>query len=183
MSLNDMKSLTEMQRRLLEDDDWTVEKLARAEVKELTKVKGIGTATAPKIISEALGIINISSLDSPKGSQYQNVPPRKVVLDWEEQGMNVLEIALASAGALVATKGVSQDLAIEVISAAQSIVNERNLYQGRQTAAIVMSSNPHAVSPAFPEEWLSGKVEPPQMSVRIKANFDQAKAAYVSRIS
>lgn len=51
--LADLRTLTKNLRTLLAGDVWSVEDLAKAKVKDLTKYKGVGKTTAELIIDEA----------------------------------------------------------------------------------------------------------------------------------
>jgi hypothetical protein len=182
MSLNEIKALTEKTRGLLEADNWTIEKLATATVRDLTKYAGIGKATAPRIISEAMGIVNeTGAQDSERLAKelyYQNSPSWKILKDWEKEGMAIEDIAVASAGALAAVKGISMEQSLQLISEAQGIVNKRGLQSSRVVRGGGSIGAVPAISAAFDEEWLNGKVQPPEMSVRVKRNFEEAKQAY-----
>lgn len=182
MSLEQIKSLTEKNRKLLESDDWTVESLATASVKDLTVYAGIGKATATRIISEAAAIVNASGIEESERLErdhyYQRTPPWKIIEDWEEEGMQLVDIALASAISLAAVKGISTELALRLISEAQGMVNKQNL--NKSMVLPPMAQQP-ATSSAFPVEWLSGAVEPPPMGIRIKRNFDRAKEEYEAK--
>jgi hypothetical protein len=83
---------------------------------------------------------------------------------------------LTSARALAALKGIDEALALRLISKAQDLVNKRGLYQSR--IAAVPASPPRQINAAFDEKWLSGEVEPPLMSNRIRRNFEAAQGEY-----
>jgi len=180
MRLDEMESLTAPMVALLEADGWTVETLATATIKALVPYKGIGKVTAKNAIIEAGKLMNREGLDNAKQLEkeyyYQKSPPRKILNDWGSEGLSVQNVALASARGLAALKGIDEVLALRIISAAQSIVNELKLYESR----VSMPSNPGptVASSAFPIEWLDGTVEPPLMGVRVERNFKRAKEAY-----
>ena len=179
MNLNELESVTEQVVTLLEADEWTLDKLSTATVNELVAYKGIGKITAERIIEEAASLLNKKGLEDAdrlaKEYYYQKTPPSKIALDWEKEGLSVTELALTSVRALVALKGIDESLAIQIISAAQDILNERKLYESHLT---IPGSNPKVTSAAFPVEWLSGAVAPPPMAVRVKRVFDEAVSAY-----
>jgi hypothetical protein len=179
MKLSELKTLTTSQAEILEANGWTVKSLAIAEAKILTSYKGIGKVTAQKVISEAANMVNKSGLNEAEALEleryYQKTPSWKVLEDWEMDGLSIQNVALATAGGLAALKGINESQALILISHAQTIVNKQKLYESRQSAP---GAVPKTTSAAFPVEWLSGQVEPPAMSVRVKANFDKAKAEY-----
>jgi len=82
---------------------------------------------------------------------------------------------LSSAQALVALKGIDEQLALRLISAAQDIVNKRGLYESK---IIAPGGSVRQISAAFDERWLSGEIEPPEMSIRIRRNFEEARREY-----
>jgi peptidylprolyl isomerase len=69
MNLDDVKGLGKKQEVLLEAGINSVEKLANANVDELTQLKGIGKATAEKFVSNAKELLNESKEDTPEGKQ------------------------------------------------------------------------------------------------------------------
>jgi ribosomal protein S13 len=182
MKLSELKSLTGPQAATLEANGRTVENLATSTVKQLTAYKGIGKITAQKVIEEAAALINSQGLEDAeqlaKERYYQKAPARKIVEDWvRDDGMILQDIAMASAHALAAVKGIKFDQALEIISAAQDILNKEKLYESRQIGGSVPETVP-ATSAAFPAEWLSGAVEPPPMGARVARNFERAQEAY-----
>jgi hypothetical protein len=180
MRLNDLTTLTKPQVEILETNDWTVERIAAAEVKELTALKGIGQVGAKKAIAEAATLVNTSGLVEAGRLAlevyYQKTPSWKVLEDWEIDGLPIQNVALATAGGLAVLKGIDEGRALILISEAQTIVNKQKLQESRQPAP---GAVPKTTSAAFPVEWLSGQVEPPAMSVRVRATFDKAKAEYL----
>jgi hypothetical protein len=106
---------------------------------------------------------------------YQKAPPAKILKDWEEAGLSLKAVALSSAQALVVMKGIDESLALRLISKAQDIVNERGLYESR---IIAPAGSVRQTSSAFDEKWLSGEVEPPPMSIRVRQNFERAQEEY-----
>ena len=175
----ELKSLKSEALALLEADGWTVEKLAVATVKELVGYKGIGRVGAANAIAEAAEALNEQGLNEAgqlaEENYYQKAPSAKILTDWEDEGLPIEIVALSTSRALAAMKGIDEALALRLISAAQGIVNKRGLYQSR----VVTSGSPvRKTSAAFPEEWLSGKVEPPQMSIRVRRNFEAAQREY-----
>jgi hypothetical protein len=95
--------------------------------------------------------------------------------DWEDDSLPIEAVALSSAQALAALKGIGESLALRLISKAQDLVNERGLYQSR----IVTPGGPtRQINSAFDERWLSGEIEPPSMSIRVRRNFEKAQREY-----
>jgi hypothetical protein len=182
MSLSDIGALNQKQAAMLEFDEWTVEKLAVATVKKLTEYIGIGKITATGTIAEAIEILNERGLDEAKDlaleHHYQKASraTRATILKhWEDSGLPIKAVALSSARALAALKGIDETLALQLISNAQGIVNKRGLSQSR----IVAPGSPlRQTSAAFDERWLSGEVEAPPMSIRVRRNFEEAKKEY-----
>jgi len=72
MNLEDVKGVGKKQEVLIEAGIDTVEKLANANVDELTQLKGIGKATAEKFVSNAKGLLGDSNKDSSDGSTVEN---------------------------------------------------------------------------------------------------------------
>lgn len=175
----ELKSLKDVPLALLEADGWTIEKLATATAKELVIYKGIGRVGAAKIIAEAAEILNEQGLaDADRMASeryYQKVPLAKVLTDWEEDGLPIKNVALTSARALGALKGIDEALVIRLISAAQDLLNERGLHQSR---VYMPGTSVRQINSAFDEKWLSGKVAPPPMSIRVRRNFEAAQKEY-----
>lgn len=174
----ELKSLKSEAAALLEADSWTVEKLAVATVKELVAYKGIGRVGAAKIIAEAVDALNATGLEEAEGMAtehyYKKFAPETILKDWEADGLGVKTVALSSsARALAALKGIGEALALQLISAAQNIVNERGLYQSQT----VLAGPVRQTNAAFDEKWLSGEVEP-AMSIRVRRNFEVAQREY-----
>jgi post-segregation antitoxin (ccd killing protein) len=178
MSL-ELKSLKSEAVALLEADGWTIENLAVATVKRLVSYRGIGRVGAAKAIAEAAKLLNERGLKDANRLAveiyYQKAPPAKILEDWENDGLPIKAVALTSARALAALKGIDEPLALRLISEAQGIVNKRGLYQSRTVAP---GGPTRQTSAAFPEKWLSGEVEPPGMSIRIRRNFEAAQREY-----
>jgi hypothetical protein len=178
----ELKSLKAEPSALLEADGWTIEKLAVATTKELVAYRGIGRVGAAKIIGEAIEMLNEQGLDDADRLAteyyYQKSTLTKILLDWEEGGLSLEAVALASGRALAALKGIEESLAMRLISKAQDLINERALHQSWTIAAAggIRQSNP-----AFDTRWLSGEVEPPPMSVRVRRNFEAAQREYQER--
>lgn len=179
MSLSDIGALNHTQAAMLEFNNWTIEKLAVATVRELVAYKGIGKKTATKAITEAAEILNEQGLDEADQlateHYYQKASPARVLTDWEKGGLSIEVVALSSARALAALKGIDEALAPRLISAAQGIVNKRGLYQSR---IYMPGISVRQINAAFDEKWLSGEVEPPSMSIRIRRNFEQIQREY-----
>lgn len=175
----ELKSLKREALELLEEDGWTIEKLATTTVKKLIVYTGIGRVGAAKAIAEAVEILNEQGLEDAeqlaKGRYYQKASLARVLTDWEDEGLDIQDVALASSRALAALKGIGEDLAIRLISKAQGLVNERGLYESK---AVPYGGTPRETSAAFPTAWLSGAEEPPPMSTRVRRLFDRAKKAY-----
>lgn len=175
-----MDALNEDQVSRLARDDWTIEKLAVATVKELVSYKGIGRVGAAKIIAQAAGIMNRGLMEDANKlaieHYYQKAPAAKILTDWEDEGLPLKNVALTSARALAALKGINEALALRLISKAQDLLNERGLYQSRM--AVSGDSAAHQANAAFDEKWLSGEVEPPPMSIRVRRNFEAAQREY-----
>jgi hypothetical protein len=184
MSLDMMETLNDNQAAMLAIDGWTVEKLAVGTVKELTSYKGIGRVGAKNIIAEAAEILNEQGLEDAEQlaeeRYYQKAPLAKVLTDWEDEGLDIQEVALTSARALAALKGIDEDLAIRLISKAQDLINQRGLYQSK--AVVPYGGTPRETSPAFPVAWLIGDEEPPPMSTRVRRLFDKAKEEYQANL-
>jgi len=72
MNLEDVKGVGKKQEVLIEAGIDTVEKLANANVDELTKLKGIGKATAEKFVSNAKDLLGDSNKETSKGSTVEN---------------------------------------------------------------------------------------------------------------
>ncbi len=176
----ELKSLKGEAAALLEADGWTIPKLAVATVKELVGYKGIGRVGAAKIIAEAAGIFNEQGLDDAdrlaEEHYYQKAPLSKILVDWEDAGLPIKAVALTSARALAVLKGIEGPLAMRLISEAQDLLNKRGLYQSR--IASPGGIDQRQTSAAFDEKWLSGEVEPPPMSIRIRRNFKAAQREY-----
>jgi hypothetical protein len=178
MTLAELKSLKGDVATMLDAAGWTVEKLATATVKGLMVHKGIGRVGAAKIIAEAAEILNAQGLEDAdrlaRERYYQKAPLTKILEDWEEAGLPLDVVALTSNIALAALKGIDEAFAMRLISKAQDIVNRRGLYQSR-----ALPGGPtRKINAAFDEKWLSGEADPPEMSVRVKRNFEQAKNEY-----
>lgn len=176
----ELKSLKPEAAALLEADNWTIEKLAVSTVTRLVMYKGIGKVTARKVIAEAAEILNDQGLDEAgqlaSEHYYQKTPLAKILTDWEEADLPLKNVALTSARALAALKGVDEALALRLISKAQGLVNKRGLYQSR--SVITAGGTARETNAAFDEKWLSGEVEPPAMSTRVRRNFEAAKREY-----
>lgn len=179
-SLNELKAVPSQALEALEADNWTIEELSTASVKELTGYSGIGKATGQKIIVEAQSILDkwmlteTESLD--RQAQLEVMPADAIIRELIDDGLTLQVIALSPVKVLEGHRGISRELAAKVISRAMEMVNERGLLESK---GIVINDAPYKKTFAgFPEEWLSGAVEPPPMSVRVKRVFDQAKAEY-----
>ncbi len=174
-----MDALNEDQATRLAYDGWTIEKLATSTAKELVAYKGIGRVGAAKIIAEAGQILNERGLDDAgqlaEEHYHQKAPPTKILTDWEDEGLPLKDVALTSARALAALKGIDEALAMRLISKAQDLLNQRGLYQSRM---VLPGGGARQTNAAFDEKWLSGEVEPPPMSIRIRRNFERAKEEY-----
>jgi ribosomal protein S13 len=180
MRLSELKSVNAQVGLLLEANDLTVEKLATATPRALTKFKGIGQVTAKRIIIEAGQLVNIEKADEARQMArqvyLQKAPTRKLVDDLiEEDGFSLQSLALAPVRALEGHKDIDAALAARIISQAQGQLNAQMLYEGRSGH---YSGLPKETSAAFPVEWLSGQVAPPPMAIRVKRIFEQAKADY-----
>lgn len=179
MNLSDVEALNQKQMAMLVLDGWTVEKLAVSTIEKLTSYNGIGKVTAAKVIAEAAEILNEQGAEDAGRlaveHYYQKAPPAKILKDWEDGGLPIKVVALTSMQALAALKGIDEKLALRLISAAQDIVNKRGLYQSRITTP---AGSIRQNSPAFDEGWLSGEVEPPPMSIRVRRNFERAQKEY-----
>lgn len=189
MRLNDFRTITSQVAKLLEADKWTVDKLATATVKDLTGYTGIGKVTAEKIIAEAGEYVNQAGLSEAERLERERylatAPVRKIVEDLAGEGFSLDMLALLHVSNLEGYKLISHDLAKEIISFAQKEINRQKLFESRAmaTQAAVQQQSGNAVqqqggNSAFPVEWLSGQVNPPPMSVRVRRAFEQAKAAY-----
>lgn len=175
----ELKSLKPEAAALLMADGWTIEKVAVATVKKLMAYKGIGRIGAAKAISEAAEMLNEQALEDADRLElehyYQKAPHTKILEYWEDDGLPIKAVALSSARALAARKGIDESLAMRLISHAQGIVNKRGLYQSR----IVAPGSPlRQTNAAFDEKWLSGEIQPPSMSIRVRRNFEQAQKEY-----
>lgn len=73
MELSDIAILTEDMIEALGRDGWTVDLLALASVRALTSYKGIGDATAAKIISQAQDRVNEHGLYESKQQQDEAI--------------------------------------------------------------------------------------------------------------
>lgn len=180
MTLDEMKSIPDPARAALEADDWTVEKLSTAAIRELTGYSGIGKATAQKIIVEAQNILNKWMLTETEAldrqAQLAVMPLEMIIQELIDDGLTLQVIALSPVRNLEGHKGINRELAARLISRAMEMVNEKGLLESR---GVVQNDAPYKkTSAAFPEEWLSGVVEPPPMSVRVRRSFEQAKADY-----
>lgn len=176
----ELKSLKAEVAEALKADEWTVESLAVATVKELVIYRGVGRIGAAKIIAEAAEMLNERGLATSDTlameNYYQTSSSAKVLKDWEDNGLPIRAVALTTARALAALKGIDEALAIRLISEGQNIVNRRGLYQSR--VAVLGDGPSRQTNAAFDEKWLSGEVEPPPMSIRVKRNFDEAQRGY-----
>jgi hypothetical protein len=179
MSLSDIGALNHKQAGLLEFHEWTIEKLAMATIKELVKYAGIGEITARRAIAEASAILNEQGLEAAEAlaeeHYYQKAPLAKILTDWEEGGLPAKAVALSSAASLAVMKGIDEPLALRLISKAQDVVNKRGLYQSRIATP---RGGVRQTNAAFDEKWLSGKVVPPAMSIRVRRNFERARREY-----
>jgi len=72
MNLEDVKGVGKKQEVLIEAGIDTVEKLADANVDELTQLKGIGKATAEKFVSNAKDLLGGSNKATSEGSTVEN---------------------------------------------------------------------------------------------------------------
>lgn len=182
MKLNDLKSLNDRAAQILAADDWTIERLSTATVKQVSAYSGIGRVTARRAIDEAAQALNEQGVEVSaqlaNKQYYQKSPPRKIVSDWHKDGMSLLDIALASSSALAKIKGIEEALALTLISAAQDMLNKEKLYESQNVYIGGGAATVPAASAAFPAEWLSGAVAPPLMGARIRRNFDRAQEAY-----
>lgn len=173
-----LKSLKPEAAALLEAGGWTIEKLATATAKELV-TKGIGRVGADKAIAEAAEVLNAQGLDEAQDlageHYYQKASLSKILTDWEEGGLSIKIIALTSARALAALKGIDEALALRLISTAQDLLNKRGLYQSRM---VLPGGTTRQINAAFDEKWLSGEIEPPAMSIRVRRNFEAAQREY-----
>jgi hypothetical protein len=175
----ELKSLKNEAVALLDADKWTLDKLATATVKEIMAYKGIGRVGAAKAIAEAADLLNEQGLDDSDRlaleQYYEKAPPAKILKDWEAGGLSVKAVALSSAAALSALKSTGLLLALRLISEAQDVVNKRGLYQSRVRVPGGLARQTNA---AFDERWLSGAIEPPAMSIRVRRNFERAQREY-----
>lgn len=182
MNIDDLTCITKPQAETLKAADWTIDNLAAATIKELTGIKGIGKKTAERITEEARALLNATGLEEArqlaKERYYQKAPAAKIAEDWGEEGLTLENIALASAQALEAVKGIPYERALQVISYAQAELNRLKLEESKMVTFAGGGASKKAVSSAFPEEWLSGEVPPPPMGVRVQRAFDKAKEAY-----
>lgn len=180
MYIEELKSLTRPQVEILEEAGWSVEDIATSQIKDLTRLKGIGKVTARKVIEEAAFLLNEQGLEEAeqlaKERYYQKAPPAKILEDWAAEGLPVEVVALSTAAALARIKGIDESIAMRIISEAQDVLNRQKLYESRTVAASDVASK--GASPAFPVAWLSGDEEPPPMSNRIRRNFETAREAY-----
>lgn len=178
LELKSLKSLKLEAVALLEANGWTIDKLATAAIKDLAAYKGIGVGAA-KIIDEAAEILNEQGLaDADQLAEehyYKKTSPDKVLEDWEEEGLTIKIVALTSARALAALKGIDEAMALRLISTAQDLLNRRGLYQSRM---VLPGSTTRQINAAFDEKWLSGEIEPPAMSIRVRRNFEAAQREY-----
>lgn len=175
----ELKSLKREPLALLEADGWTIEKLAVATIRKLTTYSGIGRVGAKKIIAEAIEITNEQGLEDAdrlaEEHYYQKAGLAKILTDWEKNGLPLKVVALSSARALVALKGIDESLTLQLISKAQDIVNKRGLYQSRM---VIPGGDVRQTNSAFDERWLSGEIDPPPMSIRVRRNFEEAQREY-----
>ncbi|GAH66773.1 unnamed protein product, partial [marine sediment metagenome] len=72
MKLEDVKGVGKKQEVLIEAGIDTVEKLANANVDDLTQLKGIGKATAEKFVSNAKVLLGDSNKATSDGSTVEN---------------------------------------------------------------------------------------------------------------
>lgn len=84
MELSDIQVLTKEMIEALNRDGWTVDLLALASVRALTGYKGIGNATAAKIISQAQDRVNEHGLYESR--QQQDEAIRLAHLSGQPQG-------------------------------------------------------------------------------------------------
>lgn len=174
-----LKSLKREALEALEADQWTIETLAVATVNELVIYKGIGRVGAANAITEAAGLINDRGLtdadELATEHYYQKATPAKILKDWEDAGLPTKNVALTSARALAALKGIDEALALRLISVAQDVVNRQGLYESGSIGAIGVTRQNNS---AFDEKWLSGEVEPPPMAIRVKRIFERTRDEY-----
>jgi len=118
---------------------------------------------------------------------------KKTTLALEKAGWQIMELATASVGQLVAI-GLTEREAVKAIGAAGRLVNEAKKLEAYRAdvLSIIPPSPPNApsrpsppppvygpaTSAAFPEDWLSGQTAPPPMSLRVQRIFDQAVRDY-----
>ncbi len=169
MNLSDLKTLTRPQMMVLKSNDWDIEKLATAQTKDLTELKGIGKKTAEKVIEEAALLVNAQGLKVAEKlaveRYYQKTPPWKIIQDWEEAGLSLQDIALSSFTALSLLKGIDEHLAARCIGVAQTKVNERKLMEGQQISPMVGGGADQKETP------------PSRMSVRVQRANDKIEEA------
>lgn len=186
MNLDELKSVTTPVAKVLGGNGWTVEKLSTASVKDLTGYPGIGKVTAQRIIAEAQEAFNQERLAESKTLDYQArwsvLSVESIVNELINDGLSLEVLALSPVRNLEGHKGIDRALATKIISHCQGEINKRKLYESQVlarggTLARYIGQAPNR-SAAFPEEWLSGAINPPPMSVRVKRAFDQAKAEY-----
>lgn len=175
----ELKSLKSEAAALLEADAWTIETIAVATVKKLMAYKGIGRVGAAHIIAEATEKLNEQGLEDADRLAlehcYKKASHATILKYWEDGGLPIKAVALSSARALAALKSIDETLALQLISNAQGIVNKRGLSQSR----IATSGDAvRQTSAAFDEKWLSGEVEAPPMSIKVRRNFEQAQKEY-----
>lgn len=174
-----LKSLKPELVTMLEADGWDVGKLAVTTVKKLVGYRGIGRVGAAKIIVEAAGTLNERRLDEAdqlaEEHYYRKSSRAKVLTDWEEDGLPIENVALTSARALSALKGIDEALALRLISKAQDIFNKRGLYQ---SSMVLPGGRARQTNSAFDVRELSGEIQPRPMSNRIRRNFEAAQREY-----
>ncbi len=86
MNLEDVKGVGKKQEVLIEAGIDTVEKLANADVDELTQLKGIGKATAEKFVSNAKDLLGDSNKTTSDGSTVEKEKvSTEVEVDAEEE--------------------------------------------------------------------------------------------------
>lgn len=103
--------------------------------------------------------------------------PSAIVERLEADRWTIQDLALATIAQLSGYDGVGAKTAAKIISLAQTQVNEQGLYESAQqkrSSPVYLQGS----TAAFPEEWLSGEVEPPPMSVRVKRAFEGAVIDY-----
>ena len=140
MQLEDNKYIPKKVVEILEDDDWTINKLATAGVGQLTKYDGISKVTAQRIINEARQLMNdaiIVETEEMERTTRERRTPLEVIGIIEVEGWTLEQIATAGVEKLL--DYCTEDTAKKAIQIAIQRVNEKKFAEGYADAPTVVA--------------------------------------------